>query len=140
MGRARERRCGQRRGAATVEFALICPLLFAVILGIMEFGRGMMVSEMLTSAARAGCRAATLTGASTSSATTIVNAGLPGITGSTTTMTVNGVSEDVNKAQSGDTIVVTVTVPYNTISWLPTASSSYLTGLTLTGKASMCHE
>jgi len=129
-----------RRGAAAVEFAFIAPLLFAVILGIMEFGRGMMVAEMLTSGARAGCRAATLAGSSTSSATTVVNSNLPGISGSTVAMTVNGVNKDVSSAVSGDTIQVTVSVPYNTISWLPSTSSKYLKGLTLSGKASMCRE
>jgi hypothetical protein len=100
----------------------------------------MMVAEMLTSAARAGCRAATLDGASTSSAKTVVTANLPGISSPTTVMQVNGVTKDVNASVSGDTIAVTVTVPYNSISWLPSASSKYLKGLTLTGKASMCRE
>jgi Flp pilus assembly protein TadG len=136
----RYRRVKARRGAAVVEFAFVAPLLFAVILGIMEFGRGMMVAEMLTSAARAGCRAASLSGASTSSATTVLNTNLTGISGSTIVMTVNGATQDVNKAVSGDTVAVTVTVPYNSVSWLPTASSSYLAGLTLSGTASMVRE
>jgi Flp pilus assembly protein TadG len=123
-----------------VEFAFVAPLLFAVILGIMEFGRGFMVSEMLTSAARAGCRAASLPGSTTSSATTVVNANLPGITGTTVTMTVNGASANVSTAVSGDTIAVSVSVPYNSVSWLPTASSPYLSGITLSGQISMCHE
>ena len=140
MGQTRDRRFESRRAAATVEFAVVAPLLFAVILGIMEFGRGMMVAEMVTAAARAGCRAAALSGASTSSATTIVNDNLTGISGSTVVMTVNGATQNVSSAASGDTIKVTVTVPYNSITWLPTASSSYLSGLTLTGSASMCRE
>ena len=140
MGQTRDRSFKTRRGAATVEFAVVAPLLFAVILGIMEFGRGMMVAEMVTGAARAGCRAASLSGASTSSATTVISNNLTGISGTTVLMTVNGVTEDVNKAVSGDTIAVTVSVPYNSITWLPTASSSYMSGLTLTGSATMCRE
>jgi Flp pilus assembly protein TadG len=140
MGQRRYRRFEARRGAATVEFAVVAPLLFAVILGIMEFGRGMMVAEMVTAASRAGCRAASLSGASTTSVTTVVNDNLTGISGSTVVMTVNGATQNVSTAVSGDTIKVTVSVPYNSITWLPTASSSYLSGLTLTGSASMCRE
>jgi Flp pilus assembly protein TadG len=139
---ARHDRCLWRRGAATVEFAVIAPLLFAVVLAIMEFGRGMMVAESLGGAARAGCRAASLSGATTSSATTIVtnDLNLTGITGTTVTMTVNGATANVSTAVSGDTVGCTVTIPYSTISWLPTASSSYLQNVTLTGSASMVRE
>jgi Flp pilus assembly protein TadG len=137
----RSRRRGER-GTAVVEFAVVAPLLFAVVLAIMEFGRGMMVAENLGGAARAGCRAASLSGATTSSATAVINndLNLIGITGTTVNMSVNGASTDVGNAVSGDTVTVTVTVPYSAISWLPTASSSYLQNITLSGKASMVRE
>ena len=41
-----------RRGAALVEMALVLPIFFGVVLGIVEFGRAMMVSQMVTNAAR----------------------------------------------------------------------------------------
>src|SRR5262245_59831983 len=37
----------QRAGAALVEFAILAPLLFTLILGIIEFGRAMMVTDVL---------------------------------------------------------------------------------------------
>ena len=81
------------------------------------------------------------TGTSTnSSATTVLTPNLTGISGPTVVMKVNGVTKDVSNAVSGDTIAVTVSAPYSSVSWLPTASSSYLSGLTLTGSASMCRE
>ena len=130
----------ERRGAAVVEFAFVAPILFAVVLGIMEFGRGMMVAEMLTTAARAGCRAASLSGSSNSSATTVMNSNLTGISGSTPTFQVNGATKDVSTANSGDTITVSISVPYNSVSWLPTKSLFYLKGMTLSGTASMVRE
>jgi hypothetical protein len=101
-----------------------------------------MVAENLGGAARAACRAASLSGATTSSATTILknDLNLTGISGTTVTMSVNGNSTDVSNAVSGDIITVTATVPYSSISWLPTASSSYLQNITLSGKASMIRE
>jgi len=140
--RLQRRRRTCRRGTAVVEFAVVAPLLFSVVLAILEFGRGMMVAENLGGAARAACRAASLSGATTGSATVILqnDLNLTGITGTTVAMAVNGNSTDVGNAVSGDIITVTVTVPYSSISWLPTASSSYLQNITLSGKASMIRE
>ncbi|NKX56724.1 pilus assembly protein [Arthrobacter sp. E918] len=44
------------RGAVAVEFALILPILVALLLGIMEFGRAYHTQITLTSAAREGAR------------------------------------------------------------------------------------
>ena len=40
-----------RKGAAAVEFALVMPLFFMLILGIIEFGRAIMVEQIITNAA-----------------------------------------------------------------------------------------
>jgi Flp pilus assembly protein TadG len=45
-----------RRGQALAEFALIMPILFLLIAGIIEFGRGWNVKQVLTDAAREGAR------------------------------------------------------------------------------------
>lgn len=52
-----------RRGAAAVEFALVAPLFLGLVLGIVEFGRAMMVGQLVTNAAREGARLAVLNGA-----------------------------------------------------------------------------
>ncbi len=41
-----------RRGSAAVEFAFVAPIFFAFIIGIVDFGRMMMVQEIMTNAAR----------------------------------------------------------------------------------------
>ncbi|MGI9579237.1 MAG: TadE/TadG family type IV pilus assembly protein [Microthrixaceae bacterium] len=56
---ARERSAGQ----ALVEFALVAPMLFLVVLGIIEAGRFIFHSEILNNAAREGARYAIVHGA-----------------------------------------------------------------------------
>jgi TadE-like protein len=43
-------------GGAVVEFALLCPFLCTVILGMFELGRAMIVKNQLSDAARKACR------------------------------------------------------------------------------------
>src|SRR5947209_2332932 len=45
-----------RPGATSVEFAVVAPILFLLMLAIFEFGRAFMVTGLLTDAARRGCR------------------------------------------------------------------------------------
>src|SRR5262249_9583400 len=107
--------------AAAVEFAVVAPLLFLLLLGMIEFGRGFMVSELLTNAARAGCRVGVLNGSSNDTITTSVTNALTsaGITGATTTVQVNGAVADANPACTGDAVTVLVEIPYSRVTWLP---------------------
>ena len=136
--RDRAARRPSRRGTAVVEFALVAPVLCLVVLGIMEFGRAMMVGEMLNNAARSGCRAGTLVGMTNTNVTSTVNQCLATLTNCTTTIQVNGAAADVSSGGRGDTVSVTITVPYSSVSWLPT--SSFLGGVTLSAIAVMVHE
>ena len=45
-----------RRGAVIVELAIIAPVLIAMMLGMIELGRAIMVRQTLTSAARKAAR------------------------------------------------------------------------------------
>ncbi|MBZ0258666.1 pilus assembly protein, partial [bacterium] len=47
--------CGER-GSATVEFALVLPILMLLLFGIIEFGRVLSVQHLLNTAAREGAR------------------------------------------------------------------------------------
>jgi Flp pilus assembly protein TadG len=47
-----------RRGAAAVEFALVLPVLLAILMGIMDFGRAWNQMQVITDAAREGTRRA----------------------------------------------------------------------------------
>jgi len=57
-GARRLARC--ERGTAVVEFALIAPLLFLIVFGIIEFGRMLNAYNQLTQLAGQGARAATV--------------------------------------------------------------------------------
>jgi Flp pilus assembly protein TadG len=49
----------RRRGIAATELALLVPFLAALILGMCELGRAVMIKDTLTNAARKGCRTGT---------------------------------------------------------------------------------
>jgi Flp pilus assembly protein TadG len=81
---ARGGRFGRRRGSTAVQAALVLPLVFLFLLGIMEYCRYVMMLQIATNAAREGCRYAvmhtsavvingTTYGNATSNVTTIVN-------------------------------------------------------------------
>ena len=92
----------QRRGAAVVEFAIIAPIMFMLVFGIIEFGRAMMVQQLLTNASREGARRAIVESATAAEVTTLVNNYLTStsIAGATT-----GVSPDpLSGAGLGDPV------------------------------------
>src|SRR5882724_9686787 len=62
----------KRPGTAAVEFAVILPFVMVLFLGIIEFGRVLMVQQILTNAAREGCRYAVLPSATISSSRDVV--------------------------------------------------------------------
>lgn len=106
----------RRRAAATVEFAVVTPLLFLLVFGMIEFGRMLMVQQILVNSAREGARQAVLAGATDAQAQAAVDAYLrnAGITTQTRT-----VAPSTDAAQSGTAITVTVTLPCQDVSWLP---------------------
>src|SRR3954463_11222957 len=109
----RKKRCG----AAAVEFAIVAPLLVILVLGLIEFGRVLMVQQVLTNAAREGCRTAVLEGSTTSDVNTTVSNYLTasGISGAPAPT----VSPDPSTAAPGSSVTVTVSVAFNNVSWLP---------------------
>ena len=133
--------CMRRRaGAHTVEFAFVFPVFVIFLFGLVEVGRGMMASTLLTNAARAGCRTGTLPGMANTDVTSAVDNHLQqqGITGYTTTIALNGsASTDVSAGQTGDAVLVTISVSASSISWIPGAG--YLVG-NLSSNFSMPHE
>jgi Flp pilus assembly protein TadG len=101
-----------------VEFAVVAPVLFALLLGMVEFGRAIMVQQVLTNASREGCRQAVLDGATSGGVTSTVTTYLSsaGISGSTVTITPTNPSS----AGYGAPVTVSVTLPFNQVSWLGT--------------------
>jgi Flp pilus assembly protein TadG len=104
-----------------VEFALLAPLLFTLVLGIIELGRAIMVTDQLNSAARDGCRTGVLAGSASSDITSAVNSALSstGIQGVSVAVLVNETAADASTAVTGDSISVQVTVPAASVAWLP---------------------
>src|SRR5512134_4022081 len=70
--RTRPGATSDRRGAALVETALVLPIFFMVVLGIIEFGRAMMVAQLLNNGAREGARLAIMTGSTNTEVDTAV--------------------------------------------------------------------
>jgi len=139
-----------RPGAVTVEFAILVPVLLLLVFAFIDFGRGIMVTHLLTNAARIGARAGVLQGTSTSQITTAVTTYLSanGIQGDSITVQVNDGSTDASTAKSGDEITVIVSVPVSQVSWIPggwapnlnAGTTGYLAGSTLTGQFTLRRE
>jgi Flp pilus assembly protein TadG len=106
-----------RRAAAVVEFAVVAPVLFLLVFGMIEFGRMVMVQQVLTNASREGARVGILDGATTSDVTTKVNGYLTAanISGATVTVT----PDPPTNAGAGESVTVDVKVNFNNVTWLP---------------------
>ena len=126
----------QRRAAAAVEFAIVAPVFFLLILGMVEYGRMVMVQQVITNASREGARQAVLDGTTTAEVTATVTAYLTNgsISGATITVAPN----PPTNAEFGDPVTVTVSIPFSQVSWLP--SPMYLGGKTLTASTVMRRE
>jgi Flp pilus assembly protein TadG len=125
-----------RRATAAVEFAVVAPVFLLLVFGMIEYGRMVMVYQVLTNASREGARVAVLDGATSASVTSTVNTYLSSgtITGATVTVSPNPPSN----AAYGDPVTVTVSIPFSQVSWLP--SPMYLGGKTLTSSTVMRRE
>ena len=124
-----------RRAAAAVEFALVAPVFFLLVLGMIEYGRMVMVQQVLTNASREGARAAVLDGADWAEVEALVTAYMA--SGSITGHTCNKPA-NFDTAEFGDPMTITVSVPFNQVSWLP--SPMYLGGKTLSATTIMRRE
>jgi Flp pilus assembly protein TadG len=137
-----------RRGAAIVEMALVLPIFFGVVLGIVEFGRAMMVSQMVTNAAREATRLAIIDGSTNTDVedwveeflNDSINVGASDVTVAITVVAAPGNDDpnnQVGNAQARDLVTVNVSVPFDKFSYVP---GSYLNGKNLTAQSSMRHE
>ncbi len=125
----------KRTGAAAVEFAIVLPVFVLLVFGMIEYGRMVMVQQVITNASREGARQAVLDGATSAAVQTAVTSYLTGasVSGSSTT-----VSPNPSGAAAGVPITVTVSIPFTAVSWLP--SPMYLGGKTLSATTTMRRE
>jgi Flp pilus assembly protein TadG len=131
--RKRRSKRSARRGAALVEFALVAPIFLMLLVGSLEFGRAIMVQEAITNASREGARTGTFDGALTSDVTSAVNTYLSGmsISGATTSVT----PADPGLSAGGTQVTVSVSIPYSSVTWVP--SPWFLKNATLTATTVM---
>lgn len=121
------RRLRAEHGQTAVEFALVAPLLLALLLGILQAGIAFSHYLAVTDAARAGARKAVLLrvgGLTTTDVTAAVRAAAPDLQQSNLGVTVADAT-DPSFSQGGSTVSVTVTYPYsiNILGWVVSAGS-----------------
>ena len=134
------RRPGPHRGAAIAEFAILMPIILALLVGIWEVGRMIEVQQMLSNAAREGGRQASTGQFTNTQIQQVVTqylqvAGLPTGTVTVTVQDLTNASLDVSAANYLDRLQVTVTIRFQDVRWsllsLVTDSSTTLTAQTI---------
>jgi Flp pilus assembly protein TadG len=99
--------------------AFIAPILLSLVLGIIEASRVGMVAQLLTTAAREGCRVAVLNGMVQTDVQNRITAVLSGSGISVGTVTPTcPTGYTWTTASAGIPITVSLSVSYNSVSWL----------------------
>ena len=130
------RRKARRLGAAAVEFAIVAPIFFLVVFGIIEFGRVMLVKNVITNASREAARVAVIDGATSTEVEEVAK--VFSEAGTVAEVNVSISPSDLNTATQGTPITVKVSVDFNDVSWLPTPA--ILKDLSVSGTTTMRRE
>jgi Flp pilus assembly protein TadG len=133
-----------RPGAAAVEMAFVLPVFVLILLGMIEVGRGIMVSELLGNAAREGARQAIVEGSTNTQVIDTARNFVAQTTGCAAgdvtvniTISNSAAGGQISNSQSGDLITVNVRLPFSKVCYLP---PSYLSNVTLSSSAVMRRE
>ena len=137
-----------RRGAVAVEMAVVMTFIFVpMLLGIIEFGRVMMVGQIVTTASRYGVRHAILDGTTNAEVEEMVTDYLTSslnvdeadivVNITITPDGANPAPSDIVDAQRRDLVEVEVAVPWNEVALM---RSKYLNGKMINSTAAMRHE
>jgi Flp pilus assembly protein TadG len=118
--------------------AMVAPVLITLLLGMIETARLGMVSQLLTTAAREGCRVAVLDGMTQTDVQDRIDAVLSGSGISVGTVTPTSTSGDWTTATSGEPITVSLSVPYSQVSWLK--ATAFFPDVTIEASATMSSE
>ncbi len=121
-----------------MEFAIVAPVFFAFLLGMIEIGRGVMVQQIITSASREGARQAVLDGATTSAVNSLVSSYLTGASISAGGMQVTITPSIPTVAGYSGPVTVKVSVPFSQVNW--GVPSVFLNGATIAASTTMQRE
>lgn len=124
----------KQRGAAAVEFAIVAPVFLLLVFGMIEYGRMVMVQQMLTNASREGARRAVLDGSTEADVRDVVKdyltpANIP-VADSDITILIGdpAAAGSLSNAAFGEPIHIKVGINFGQVSWLP--SPMYLSSST----------
>jgi hypothetical protein len=119
--------------------AIMAPVIVTLFMAQFESSRLGMVAQLLTTAAREGCRVAVVSGHTQSDVQTRINNVLAGSGISVGTVTPTCPSPYTwDSAPQGTAITVSLSVPYNQVSWLGTPY--FLNGAIVSASATMSSE
>lgn len=132
LNRLLTRRNRPRSGYAAVEMAFVVPILALIALGMFELSRGVMVRQILTGAARKGCRTGVIHQYGNSDinndvtnvmqdngfGTTLFNPPSIGAINITVTDPNGNTLTDALNAPPGSTVSVQVVIPASSVNWV----------------------
>lgn len=133
--RHRRSTAGGRSGVAAVEFAVVAPIFFMLLVGMIEVGRAVMVQQVLINASRVGARQAVMLSATNANVVSAVSDYAEGVGISGIDV---AVAPDPATAAAGTPITVDVGVNFANVSWLP--APWFMGGRTLTSSSVMRKE
>ena len=109
-----------RRGSSTVEFAIVFPIVFTVLVGAIEFTRVCQIANACAFSAYEGCRAAIIPGGTANSANAAAQQFLTAncIGSSTITITPSTIDDTTT------TVTVNIAVNLNSVGWIAPAFTS----------------
>jgi len=119
-----------------VEFAVVAPVFILLVFGMIEYGRMLMVQQVLTNASREGARRAVLDGTLTSDVEAVINEYLA--SGSVSGASISVTPDPPSSAGFGEPVTVAISVPFDQVSWLP--SPMFLGGKQLSSTTVMRRE
>ncbi|QDT37617.1 TadE/TadG family type IV pilus assembly protein [Stratiformator vulcanicus] len=123
----------RRRAAAAVEFAVILPVLVALLMGALEIGRGIWLQNTLQEIAQAGCRVHSIQSVPAAATENVISEAMTraGITEYLVTYDPPAKSDF---QQHMDPVTVIVTVPFAHVSYV---TPSYLNNSSMSAQCTM---
>jgi Flp pilus assembly protein TadG len=119
-----QRRPERRRGAASVEFAVIALFLVPLLIGVWEVGRLVEVQQYLSNAVREGGRQASTANRNADEVKQVVvkyltSNGIPASVNDVTVVNLTSSSRnDPTQGEQLDHYRVSITIPFNSVRWI----------------------